>query len=245
MLHGEIEAIVGVATQVGELECLARLGAMPAKLEILHGDDGLVVVDKPAGVLSVADGRAQARSVPEWLAEQGVRARPVHRLDREVSGCLLLALDEATAERLEQQFRARQVHKTYWALARGALARDSGEFRAPLLEEGPHVRVSARGKPALTRYRVVERFARATELHLEPESGRRNQLRVHLAHAGHALVGERKYAQGKDDPLRGARLALHALRLAFVHPWSGASLELESPLPPALVELRQRAARKS
>jgi RluA family pseudouridine synthase len=200
------------------------------------------VVDKPAGLLSVGDERARRDGVAELLAEQGLRARAVHRLDREVSGCLVLALDEAAREALEQAFRDRRVHKRYWALARGAPAKQSGEIHFPLLEEGPRVRVSARGQAALTRYRVLQRFARATELELEPVTGRRNQLRVHLAHSGQPLIGERKYAQGKQDPLRASRLALHAWRVAFEHPLTGEELEVRSPLPEALERLRQRAA---
>jgi 23S rRNA pseudouridine1911/1915/1917 synthase len=209
----------------------------------LHEDEHVLVVVKPAGVLSVPDSGADARSVPELLAEHGIRALPVHRLDREVSGVLLLARDEATRDALQDQFRAGSVQKTYWGMASGALEPPAGELTFPILEEPQGARVSARGKPARTRYRTLACFARASELELELLTGRKNQIRVHLAHAGHALVGERKYARGRDSALklRSRRVALHAWRLACAHPQDGRKLLLEAPLPEDLVELRALA----
>ena len=205
----------------------------------------MLVVVKPAGVLSVPDSGAEARSVPELLAEQGLHALPVHRLDRDVSGVLLLARDEATRAVLQDQFRAGSVRKFYWGMASGALEPAAGELSFPILEEPQGARVSARGKPARTRYRTLARFARSSELELELLTGRKNQIRVHLAHAGHALVGERKYARGRDAvlPLRSRRVALHAWRLACTHPADGRKLLFEAPLPEDLLELRARAGR--
>ncbi len=215
---------------------------MEQQPSILYRDESLLVVSKPAGVLSEHNAKVKAPSITEILAGQGLLAKAVHRLDMEVTGCLLLALDEPTRAALEEAFRQRQVHKVYWALARGRLERDQGQIHFPLLEEGPSVRVSARGKSALTRYRVLARFARVTELELEPVTGRRNQLRVHLEHLGHPLVGERKYAQGKDDPLRAKRVALHARRIEFIHPRTGTRLAIEAPLAEDLLQLKMRAA---
>jgi len=210
----------------------------------LHEDEHVLVVVKPAGVLSVPDPGAGSRSVPELLAEQGLRVLPVHRLDREVSGVLLLARDEATRAALQDQFRAGSVRKLYWGLASGTLEPPAGELHFPILEQPQGARVSARGKPARTRYRTLARFAHACELELELLTGRKNQIRVHLAHAGHALVGERKYARGRDAvlPLRSRRVALHAWRLTCAHPRDGKMLQLEAPLPEDLLELRSRAA---
>ncbi|MEQ1891442.1 MAG: RNA pseudouridine synthase, partial [Planctomycetota bacterium] len=181
----------------------------------------------------------------ELLAEHGLVALPVHRLDREVSGVLLLARDAATRDALQDQFRAGSVRKVYWGMASGALEPETGELAFPILEEPQGARVSARGKPARTRYRTLTRFARASELELELLTGRKNQIRVHLAHVGHALVGERKYARGRDSalPLRSRRVALHAWRLACTHPGDGRKLLFEAPLPDELVELRALAAR--
>jgi len=212
-------------------------------LPLLFEDERMLVVDKPAGVLSVADPSADERSVPELLAAQGLRAFSVHRLDREVSGALLLARDEEALQALQDLFRARAVEKLYWGMAAGHLQPPAGALTFPILDEPGGARVSARGKPARTRYRTLARHPRTSELELELLTGRKNQIRVHLAHAGHALVGERKYARGRDSalPLRSRRVALHAWRLAFVVPWSGKKLALEAPLPDELAALRGRA----
>jgi RluA family pseudouridine synthase len=214
-----------------------------AAIRVVFRDEHLVVADKPAGLLSVGDG-ARERSLPLALLEQeDLRATPVHRLDREVSGAIVLALSGEARTRMEELFRERAVRKTYWALASGRVERDAGKLAFPLLEERAGARVSARGKPATTLYRVLERFRDATELEVEPVTGRRNQIRVHFAHAGFPLVGERKYARGRDSAvaLRSRRVALHAWRLAFVHPITGEELALEAPLPDDLLQLRERA----
>lgn len=209
-------------------------------IPILHEEERLLVVDKPAGLLSVPDPAAKERSVPEVLADAGVRALPVHRLDREVSGVLLLARDAEAQTALQDLFRAHAVAKVYWAMASGHLVPPAGELTFPILDEAGSARVSARGKPARTRYRTLARHGGASELELELLTGRKNQIRVHLAHAGHPLVGERKYARGRDSALklRSRRVALHAWRLAFTVPWSGKNVAVEAPLPEELVALR-------
>lgn len=210
---------------------------MAQPLPILYRDLHLLVADKPAGLLSVGDAARGARGVAEALAGQGLAARPVHRLDREVSGAILCACSAAARGPLEDLFREQRIHKTYWALVRGRPPADAGELSFPILEEGDRARVSARGKPARTRYRTLRRLPEATELEIELLTGRKNQIRVHLAHAGAALVGETKYAKRRDDPLGAGRLALHSWRLAFEHPWTRAPLALEAPLPSQLLEL--------
>jgi 23S rRNA pseudouridine1911/1915/1917 synthase len=210
-------------------------------IEILFEDDRLLVALKPAGLLSVRSPGAQGRTIAELLRAQGTEAEPVHRLDRDVSGAIVLAKDAETRARLEDLFRRRLVEKTYWALAQGRLASPAGEFRVPILDAGSHARVSSSGKPAVTRWRARRRFVSTTEVEIELETGRYNQIRLHFAHAGHPLVGERKYARGKDDPLRAKRVALHAIRVAFPHPHGGARVEVEAPLPADLVELLAKA----
>jgi 23S rRNA pseudouridine1911/1915/1917 synthase len=216
-------------------------------LPILFEDERMLVVDKPAGVLSVPDPTAGARSVPELLAAEGVRVHVVHRLDREVSGVLLLARDEEALALLQDLFRARAVEKIYWGMASGHLEPPAGQLTFPILDEPGGARVSAHGKPARTRYRTLARHGGASELELELLTGRKNQIRVHLAHAGHPLVGERKYARGRDSALRlrSRRVALHAWRLGFTAPWSGKKLVLEAPLPADLEALRDSSRRRN
>ncbi len=209
---------------------------MSAPLKILFRDEQLLVVDKPAGLLSVPD-------VPERLAREGLEAIPVHRLDRDVTGALILAFDEATRAALEALFRERAVKKTYWALAQGTVRPPQGAWQFPILEDGPLARVSALGLKSQTRYRTLEALPGASVLEIDLVTGRKNQIRLHAAHAGFPLAGERKYARGKEATLRfkSRRVALHAWRLEFAHPRTGAVLRLEAPLPPDLLELLDRA----
>ncbi len=217
---------------------------MAAKLEILHRDEHLLVLSKPAGMLSTAAPREQGPNVPDALADAGLRAAPVHRLDRDVSGALMCAFDAPTREALEAQFRERALRKLYWALALMGPKKDSGEIKYPIAEERGLARVSAAGKSALTRYRVLARGLRANEVEVELVTGRYNQIRLHFAHSGWPLVGERKYSRGKEDPFRHPRVALHAWKLEFAHPHTGAKLAIEAPLPPELLALREQALQR-
>lgn len=219
---------------------------MGVALTILFEHERFVVVDKPAGLLSVpgpSRGSARGRAVADVLAAQGVEALPVHRLDRDVSGCLLCVRagqDRAAREALEGLFRERAIAKVYRALCRGVPTPTRGELREPLLEEAEGTRVSARGKPAATRYRVLAEGEAAAELDVLLLTGRKNQIRVHLAHRGHPLLGERRYARGKDDPCRAPRVMLHAARLVFASPFGGEEVRVEASPPADYLRVRER-----
>lgn len=213
---------------------------MGSPIPILFRDEHLLVVDKPSGLLSVGVAEAK-RTLQQVLVAEGLRVLPVHRLDREVSGAIVFALDEETRAALEALFRERRLRKTYWALARGRLRQREGELKFPLLEERGMARVSARGKPSTTRYRTLREHARATELEIDLVTGRYNQIRVHFAHAGHPLVGETKYARRKEDPFGFPRVALHSWKLSLEHPRTGAALDIECPLSTDLLALLERA----
>ncbi len=212
-------------------------------IPILYTDEHLLVADKPAGLLTVPLHGDKEADLVARLAEQGERVIPVHRLDREVSGAVLFARDSATREALESLFRARSIAKTYWALAAGRLRTPAGEWKYPILEEGAHARISALGQRSITRYRTLEALPTTTALEIDLVTGRRNQIRLHAAHSGHPLIGERKYARGKDSPvrLRSRRVALHAWKLRFVHPKTGEEVLVTAPLPADLAELLDRA----
>lgn len=218
---------------------------MSAPIPILHRDERLLVALKPAGLLSAPERGGAARSLVEVLAGQGIAAQAVHRLDLDVSGALVLALDDEARIALEALFRERAVKKTYWAMAQGRYQEARGVYRWPIAEDGPDVRVDERGRPAETRWTVIARYTVATEMEIDLVTGRRNQIRVHFAHGGHALIGERKYGRGRDQKLRSKsrRVALHAWRIAFDHPFGGARVAVEAPLADDLLELRAEAAR--
>ncbi len=204
---------------------------MSEPVPVLFEDEDLLVVNKPPGLLSVPTPGATGRTLLDALAAQGYEVLPVHRLDRAVSGLVVLARSEPARAALEGLFRGRAVKKIYWALVRGRLRPESGSFEEPIRDEGAQARIHASGKPATTRWRVLAHHAATSVVEVELVTGRYNQIRLHFAHHDQALVGERKYARGKDDVLRAKRVALHAWRLAFPHPLRGHRIEVEAPLP--------------
>jgi tRNA pseudouridine32 synthase/23S rRNA pseudouridine746 synthase len=203
---------------------------------IVHADDTLVVIDKPAGLLAVPGrGAAKADCAAARVQQQYPDTRVVHRLDMATSGLMLFARGADAQRSLSRAFAAREVHKTYLAVVHGLLADDVGEITLPLgadWPQRPRQRVDAlAGKPALTHWRVFARDAAAgrTRVELIPHTGRTHQLRVHLAAIGHAIVGDALYAA--PDAQHAARLHLHAWRLALRHPRDGAALNFEAPAP--------------
>ena len=172
---------------------------------------------------------------PQWPApalEQLARAGIVHRLDKDTSGLLVVAKNEPAQLALVRQLQARTVKRTYLALARGKMAAP-GKVDAPIGRHPVHrtrMAVVAGGKPAITHYRVRESFAAHTLLECDLETGRTHQIRVHLASIGHPLEGDPVYAK-RGEGAAFARQALHAWKLAFVHPRSGAPLSFEAPVP--------------
>ena len=223
-------------------------GVVPVAMELVipYEDEHLLVVDKPAGLLVHPLREDSAPTLVHGLAHHlesgGVRSRlrPVHRLDRETSGLLLIALTAFAHQALDRQLRERSLRRHYLALVEGVIDFEQRTVELPIgrAPGRPHLRaVDPAGDPALTRVRVIERFARATLLEAELDTGRTHQIRVHLAHLGHPLIGDRQY--GARMPGSG-RQALHAARLEFRHPLSGATHTFESPLPADLAAVRTK-----
>ena len=203
-----------------------------ARFGTLFVDEELVAIDKPEGLLSVASEREHAQTalalVRAALTRPGKRVElwPVHRLARETSGVLLLARTRAACDAVQAAWG--DVQKTYLALVIGAPQPAEGVIELPLAERRDlDVRVEhgPEGKPARTRYRTREVRGGSSLLEVELDTGRRHQIRVHLAALGHPVVGDERYGT------RAARLGLHAWRLALTHPRTGARLELEAPPP--------------
>ena len=233
-----------------------------ASLPLLWADDSLVVVDKPAGLLAVAtvpeaDEDTALRRVKDYARHLHPR-RPyvglVHRLDRDTSGALAFALTPEARDALRALFRAHRIERSYVALVQGQPRGDSGQIDLPIHEGyvSGRRRVARPGEeamPALTRWRVLERFPTAALLELTLETGRQHQIRVHLAAMGLPVVGDKLY--GPDDAIHAraadhdltdedlARLelprhALHACELEIDHPRTGERLALRAPLYPDL-----------
>lgn len=223
------------------------LEPVPMELAVAYEDAEVLVVDKPPFLLVHPTSPGQRETLSHGIAHhylrQGLRAkvRPVHRIDRDTSGLLLVAKSAFGQQRLDAQLRERELRREYLALVDGVVEEDAGVVDAPIGRHPrhPHLRaVRADGEPARTRWRVVERYPRATLLELELETGRTHQVRVHLEHLGHPVLGDRQYGHRGGQLLR--RQALHAFRLSFLHPSSGERITLESPLPPDLAEARER-----
>jgi 23S rRNA pseudouridine1911/1915/1917 synthase len=209
----------------------------PSALTLIHEDDDLIVVDKPAGLLTIATERERHRTayrmLRDYVAAQPGRARLfiVHRLDRETSGLLVFAKSEPIKRALQAQFEARTVERVYIAIVEGRLAAAAGTLRARVGEDprSLRVRTTARGVDAMTRYRVLERRAHSTVLEIRLETGRRGQIRAQLAAIGHPIVGDAEFGS-RRDPIR--RVCLHATRLGFVTGTRGVR-SFDSPPPAA------------
>ncbi len=250
-LHGA-ELIAVAARQRTE----TALEAQSIPLSIVHQDEHLIVVDKPAGlVVHPAAGNPDRTLANALLAHDPQlkavpRAGIVHRLDKLTSGLMVVARTLSTHAHLVAQLQARRVSRVYRAVAYGAVVA-GGTIDEPLgrhARDRKRVAVRADGKPAVTHYRVRQRFADFTDLAVTLETGRTHQIRVHLAHRGHPLVGDPVYGgrlrlpPGAGEPLQAVlrqfrRQALHAQKLRFVHPADGVEVAFEAPLPADLAQL--------
>lgn len=201
-------------------------------VSVLFENEDFLAADKPEGVVSVA--QAGAGGLPELLRPHYAgRLFPVHRLDRAASGVIVFAKNAAAHRRLNGQFDRREVRKTYLALVDGVPSSNRGQINAPLREFGSgRMGVDAkRGKPSSTEWKVAERLPGATLLRVSPLTGRRHQIRVHLYHIGHPILGDLRY--GDKARQEGVpRLMLHALSLEFAL-LSGDLAAVEAPPPPS------------
>ena len=221
-------------------------------LDILFEDESLLVVNKPPGlVVHPAAGHEEHTLVNALLhhcrgslSGIGGVARPgiVHRLDKETSGCLVVAKNDETHLALAKQFEDRTVEKLYDAIVLGILERDTGEIRASIARHPSHrkrmaVLESSNSRFAHTSYRVIERLVHATHAEAEIHTGRTHQIRVHFQFIGHPVVGDATYGQkankrfAESTGYTAPRVLLHARKLSFVHPRTGRKVKFTAPLP--------------
>ena len=238
------EILVALPEGAGEGAAGRLVPAPGIAYGLLHEDEALWVVDKPAGlVVHPAAGHADDTLVnaliardPAWAvafrgSERELRPGIVHRLDRDTSGVMVVARDEATADALVAQFKARTVRKAYLAIVRGTPSPAAGLIDAPVGRDPRHrqrMRALASGRTARTAYQVLDAVADYALLMLEPETGRTHQIRVHLEALGHPVVGDPVY--GRADRHIG-RLALHAWRLTFRHPTREQEMTFAAAVP--------------
>lgn len=209
----------------------------PKSITLVYLDDGLLVIDKPAGLLSQPGRRPEkwdcviARLQPTYPD-----AVVVHRLDEPTSGLMMLARGQAMSSGLSRAFRERQIHKRYEAIVDGIMPDDQGSIDIPLNADWPNrprQKIDYElGKPSLTHYQVMERnhAENWTRVDLEPFTGRSHQLRMHLVALGHPILGDPLYADSRVLA-RAPRMYLHAKHLSFTHPISGLPMVFDIPVP--------------
>lgn len=216
-------------------------------LKLVYEDAYLLVVEKKEGLLSVSTDRQKERTAQHILNEyvkrshRGNRVFVVHRLDRETSGLMMYAKDEKTQNTLRDNWHDIVTDRRYVAIVSGEMEKDYGTIESWLTDRKLYVSSSpvddGEGKYAVTHYKTIKRANGYSLVELELETGRKNQIRVHMSDLGHPLVGDERYGS-ECDPL--GRLALHAFKLCFYHPVTGELMEFETPYPGAFKTLMLR-----
>ena len=204
-------------------------------LNILHVDEDILVVDKQSGLLSVPGKDPSLWDCIEYRARKTYpTAGMCHRLDKDTSGILVLALNKKAHGFIGSQFEFRKTTKSYIARVSGIIAEDSGLIDLPLAtdwENKPRQRVDyENGRPAQTEWQVIQREENATRVKLVPLTGRTHQLRVHMKALGHVILGDAFYADG-DDLTAADRLQLHSAELGFTHPTTKEFMTFTAPIP--------------
>ncbi|MGH9837797.1 MAG: RluA family pseudouridine synthase [Blastocatellia bacterium] len=249
-------------TITGKVPAAPPIEAVPENipLDIVHEDDEIIVINKPAGMITHPGAGVMSGTLAnalvyhlmqaaQSLPKRGGVSRPgiVHRLDAGTSGLIVAAKTDRAHLRLAEQFESRSVKKNYTALVYGAVKDEEGKIDAPIGRD-PHSRVkmavTPSGRSALTLYRVIERFDEFTLLDVEIKTGRTHQIRVHLAHIKHPVVADPTYDAGRANSIKNPRHRagigkldrpfLHAARLMLAHPASGEKMEFTAPLPAEL-----------
>jgi len=230
-----------------------ELPAEGPPIPIRYEDEHLLVIAKPAGMVTHPTTRRRGGTLVNSLLDMGVPLAPaggplrpgiVHRLDAGTSGLMIVAKEDATHAALSAMLRRHEVDRRYLALVRGRVKHHRFAVEAPLGRSGARVRVRpVTGREAETEFEVRERFERATLLVGAPRTGRTHQIRVHLSSVGHPILGDRAYGGGGDDAKRLGLTGpfLHSWRLTFEHPITRERIEREEPLPEDLSKALRRA----
>jgi 23S rRNA pseudouridine1911/1915/1917 synthase len=241
-LNGKTHKLANHGVLPGDhLEIVAHGDARPDLhgLKIVHEDEDLMLVEKPSGLLTVATAHEQERTAYAYLKQYLKDCDPrfklfiVHRLDKFASGVLVFAKSEPVQSRLQALFSSHNIERKYWAIVEGHVKQDRGTIESRLAENRAKrmhsIDNDAAGKVAITHFRVLRRFPQCTALEVKLETGRKNQIRVHLAEMGHPIVGDRAYGS-KMNPM--GRLGLHAFLLGFRHPTRGTPVRHQTGIPP-------------
>jgi 23S rRNA pseudouridine1911/1915/1917 synthase len=241
-INGETCMVAAHQVRAGDaIEIGARRATAKAEggLDIVYEDRDILIVHKPAGLLTVATDDEKERTAYAYLRRYIKAHNPrqklfiVHRLDKLASGVLVFAKSGKVQSLLQDIFSRHDIDRKYWAIVEGVVSRNQGTIRSRLAEDRSmrmrSTRDDDKGKPAVTHFRVLKRLRDLTVLEVTLETGRKNQIRVHLSEMGHPITGDRAYGSTKN-PL--GRLGLHAFQLGFTHPLRGTPLLFQTEPPP-------------
>ena len=225
-------------------------------LDIIYEDEFLAVINKPAGLVVHPGAGVQNGTLANAIAfhfkltavgTQSDRVGIVHRLDKDTSGLIVVAKTDEVHEALSEQFRSREVYKSYVALVHGSPDQNTGKIEASIARNKHNrlrMKIATSGRSALSLWKVRERYDKFTLLEVEIKTGRTHQIRVHLGYINHPVVGDEIYNEGRDNTVNDTnirnsirnlgRFFLHAEQLSFAHPKSGERLEFKQELPPEL-----------
>lgn len=205
-----------------EIELVAPISKM---IDVLHEDDTFLIVNKPSGIVS----------------ESVKKGDLCHRLDKETSGCLLIAKTKEALKAGEALFKEKEITKTYLAVVEGVPSKDSGTISKPLGKKGSLKGqtvwgVDENGLSALTFWKKIKSKGRISLIECEPKTGRTHQIRIHLASIGHPILGDHTYHKTQSFSKSSPRILLHAYRLSFTHPITGKEVHAEAPIPKEIEE---------
>lgn len=223
---------------------------------VIYEDNDILVIDKPSGMVVTDAQTVKVPTIQQWISKNfdfplvkshTQRSGIVHRLDKETSGILLIGKNLASFEKLQNQFKNREVSKTYYCLVHGAMKSTSGVIDAPvgrLPWNRERFGVLPGGRGAVTKYRLIAVYEKGNDkysyLEVNPKTGRTHQIRIHLKHLGHPLVSDNFYAGRKtarNDRLWCKRIFLHAGKISFIHPTKKQKINFEAKLPGDLTDI--------
>lgn len=240
-IDGQVALRTDLPTYRGQTLSVSPKGQfLPHNLRLLYEDKHILVIDKPSGLLSVAtdyERKKTAHAILKFHYHPRI-VHVVHRLDQDTSGVMLFALSEEARQRLKEAFEKHALERHYIAIVEGRLAEIKGKWESYLYEDEAY-RVhstsdSLVGEYALTHFEVLNANRKYSRLHVQLETGKKNQIRVHCRDAGHPVVGDKKYG-AKSNPLK--RLCLHSERIVLEHPITHKPMRFESPPPPEFAQL--------
>jgi RluA family pseudouridine synthase len=243
LVNGKVEFFSSyklIKGDVVELRTLFATGNTQSSCEIVYEDLDLIVINKPAGVVSDAEGIKQKMQISSNVSL-------IHRLDKDTSGLLMLAKNSKILQSMKELFSKKEVQKFYLALVDGSLSKKSGVIDNFLGKKGSYQGQTiygqvpeGQGERAVTHWRLLEKGLRCALMFLEPKTGRTHQLRVHLKEIGHPILGDYQYSKNFSCPIQPSRQMLHALGLYFIHPVTKKNVILSAPLPEDFIMLAEQ-----